>query len=304
MLLIGYGLDGLMGLRWRREEAIIDKGDERVRNRIFFLAVAVLVLLNLAGMASASSIISHTGANDPVTENFERWPWSGGMAVGPVLDDNGRAAWQVTDTGFPQQAIYNQQTLPGGGALNQEQIIDINTNGFVLSLEARIVQGPEYDVNGSQQPSAAIVASWFPGTRFDIALGLDESGNTLVILPDFIYMEGGGTSIGYNSHNTPLVIPGNDYHLYQLSYDPASRSASFFLDGVFQLTGYMGASPGAGIVTGNLGLAFGSLNSGSTNFSLAELETGQLSAVPEPSTMLLIVSGLAGLMGLRRRSCN
>ena len=119
---------------------------------------------------------------------FDFWPNNGSLVTMPLADDNGWAAWQIANTGAPAQAVYIQAGgigpwLPGGSGLTQAQIDDILANGFVLSLRARVVGGPVYEESGTQLASLDIVVAGFANVRFDIALGLDGLGNTVVVLP-------------------------------------------------------------------------------------------------------------------------
>jgi hypothetical protein len=203
------------------------------------------------------------------------------MTTAALVNDNGWAAWQIANIGSPQQAIYSQKGgtgpyYPEGSGLTQAHIDDILANGFILSLRARIVQGPTYDVDGTQQPSAAVAVAGFSGFRFEIALGSDGLGNTLVVLPSAVNQV--GSIFSYEPFGSPLVVSGTDYHLYQLSYDPVSIEASLFIDGVLQATGYGGAGVSGGAVANNFGLELGALNLATANFALAKLESGYLCA--------------------------
>ncbi len=235
------------------------------------LICATLMILGLAGVeAQAATISGHLGDNDPTTEGFDLWPWNGGITTAALPNDNGWTAWQIQNTGTPQQAVYYQS-----GGLTSAHIDEIQTNGFTLSLRARVIDGPTYDPTGTQQVSAAIAVAGFSNVRFDIGLGSDGLGNTLVILPSDI-IEVGGSTFSYTSFGSPLLVSGNDYHLYQLSYDPTTMEASFFLDGILRWTGYAGATVSGGSVADNFGLAIGALNNATANFALAELKSGQL----------------------------
>jgi YVTN family beta-propeller protein len=159
-----------------------------------------------------------------------------------------------------------------------QQISDINSRGFLISLKARIVAGPTYDGAGTQKVSAIVaVAGFHPSRRFDIALASDGQGNTLVILPSVISASGGGFS--YTPFGSPVLVTGTDYHLYQLSYEPMTQTAALFVDGVKVVTGYPGSQITSGVTANNFGLAFGSLDDATANFALAELDSGQLTPI-------------------------
>src|SRR5262245_8762153 len=114
------------------------------------IGAVVAITLVLAGQAEAAFIVAHQGNTDPTTENFGLWPYNGGISTAPWANDLGVAAWQITNTGSSnEQAYYNQLggTGPfsaGGSGLTQQEINTINSQGFTMSLRARIVQGPTY----------------------------------------------------------------------------------------------------------------------------------------------------------------
>jgi len=227
----------------------------------------------------AAPICAHVGNNDPITENFDYWPWNGGMTTTALADDNGWATWQIANTSSPQQAVYSQKGgtgpyLPGGSGLTQPQIDDILANGFILSMRARIIDGPTYDEYGTQQVSAAIAVAGFANYRFDIALGSDGLGNTLVVLP--IAINQVGSIFSYDPFGSPLLVPGTDYHLYQLSYDPLTQAADLYIDGFRKVTGFAGATVTGGAQANNFGLVFAAFNLATGNYALAKLESGQL----------------------------
>ena len=278
-----------------------------------FGLLALALLASGPSQAHADVIIAHQVDTDPTTENFGLWPFNGGITTMPVPGE----AWQITNTGSSdQQAVYSQKGgtgpfYPEGSGLTQQQSDDINANGFIMSLQASIIQGPTYDPNGTQMISVAVgVAGFMDNTRFDIGLGSDGQGNTLVILPSAISFNG-GTFFSYTPFGSPLLVPGTDYHLYQLSYDPTTVTAALFVDGVQQVTGYAGAAVSGGATELNFGLFFGSFDNATANFALAELDSGQLgspspnlsspSPNPEPASFILMGLGTLGLLGYQWR---
>jgi hypothetical protein len=262
---------------------------------------AMVVALGLAWEAKAGVIISHQGDTDPTTENFGLWPFNGGMTTSPLANDLGLAAWQIANTGSTnEQAFYNQlggtgPFDPGGSGLTQAEINAINLQGFTMSMQARIVQGPTYDPGGNGLFSVDITVAGFNGNRYDIQLGSDGNGNTLVILPSLTSFD--GTHFTSTPFGTPLLITGNGYHLYQLSYDPTTGQAALFVDGVERVSDYLGTAVSGGATANNYGLAFGTVDNATGNFALANLSDGQLSVVPEPSTLPLIGIGVASMTG-------
>ena len=176
------------------------------------LAALVLILGGLAGQAKADVIIRHQGNADPTTENFGLFPFNNGIATAPLANDNGVAAWQIANTGSSfEQAFYNLlggtgPFDPGGSGLTPQEINAINANGFVMSLRARIVQGPTYDPTSTGLFSVDITVAGFNGSRYDIQLGNDGNGNTLVVLPSTTSSD--GVHFSSTPFGSPLLVPG------------------------------------------------------------------------------------------------
>ena len=261
------------------------------------LTSAVLVMtIGLEVSIPAATITQHLGSSDPLTEGFGFWPFNGGISTLALPNDNGEQAWQIANTGGSAQAVYIQLggTGPylGGSGLTQAEIDDINANGFILSLRARVVSGPVYDENGSQQLSGGIAVAGFSGLRFDIGLGFDGMGNTIVVIPQLITVVGG--HFQSDPFGSTFLVAGSDYHLYQLSYDPASSEAVLLIDGVVRAAGYPGSTAAGGAVANNFGLGFGSVNLATANFAMAKLESGQIvTTVPALGSAGFIVLGAA-----------
>jgi hypothetical protein len=269
--------------------------------KLFPQIAAMVAALGLAWEAKADLIISHQGNTDPTTENFGLWPFNGGITTSPLANDLGLAAWQIANPGSTnQQAFYNQlggtgHIDPGGSGLTQAEIDAINSYGFTMSLQARIIQGPTYNPGGNGLFSVDITVAGFNGHRYDIELVSDGNGNTLVILPSLTSFD--GTHFTSTPFGTPLLITGNGYHLYQLTYDPTTGQAALFVDGVESVSDYLGTAVSGGATSNNYGLAFGVVDDATGNFALASLSSGQLSAVPEPSTLPLIGISVASMTG-------
>jgi hypothetical protein len=268
------------------------------------IAAAVVITLGLAWEANAGALIMHQGNTDPTTENFGLWPFNGGITTSSLANDLGMAAWQIANTGSTnEQAFYNQlggtgPYDPAGSGLTQAEINAINAQGFTMSLQARIVQGPTYDPSGTGFFSVDITVAGFNSSRYDIELGSDGKGNTLVILPSATSFN--GDNFSSTPFGSPLLVTGNGYHLYQLSYDPTTGQAALFVDGVERLSDYPGTAVSGGATANNYGLAFGTVNNATGNFALASLSVGQLS-VPEPGTFILLGVGVGSVAGYTSR---
>src|SRR5206468_2311309 len=107
------------------------------------------------------------------------------------------------------------------------------------------------------------------------------------------------------AHDLPGTSdPSLAYHTYQIIYDPASTSASFYIDGAFSLsqaaanTVFAGGVGASRIEFGD-GQGTGAATGTETRYALAQFEIGQ-HVIPEPSSIALL--GLGGLsLALSRR---
>lgn len=273
------------------------------------LALSIPLLLMFAAFvpAKAADIISHSSDTNPTTENFGLWPFNGGITTAPLANDQGVAAFQIANSGrSDEQAVYNQlggtgPFDPGGSGLTQQQRNLLDTSGFVMSLDTRVVQGPVFDPTGSAKSSVFASLAGLNGSRFDIELGLDANGNTVVVLPDSISFNAGGffSSTAFGS----LVITGDGYHLYQLSWDPTTGTADLFVDHKKVISGYKGSTVSGGATANNYGLAFGATDDGTGNFALVELDSGQLASAPEPGTLAFGVIALGAFAFVKSATC-
>jgi hypothetical protein len=265
-----------------------------MRKAIRIVAVLVFVL-STPVHAHADLIARHQGEADPTTESFSLWPFNGGISASPVANDMGRSAWSISSLSpGSQQAAY----LHDFTAADQTALL---SQGFTVSLVARAVSGPVY-ASPTFEPIAAAIVGFFnsggPDLRYDLELGLDAQGNTVAILANSIGVNGDGS---FNVPGASAVVSGNGYHLYQLAFNPISQTADLFIDGVDRIQGYQGHADNR-----FRGFYFGSLDLGTGNYNLAELDTGILTGVvPEPSTLILGGAGallwLGYAVGLRRR---
>ena len=69
--------------------------------------------------------------------------------------------------------------------------------------------------------------------------------------------------------------------------------ASLYVDGVDRIDGYSG---GTTFLNPGVGLIWNAFSGGQGNFNRAELQTGMIFSVPEPSSVIL--GGIAALIGL------
>ena len=246
-----------------------------------------LIVLCSATSSRGDFIIAHSGATDPTTEGFGQLTVPPPSTAAPLINDQGNDAWSITGTGQASQVVYTS------GPFSPAQNADIANQGFELTLTARPVQAlalPYDNLNPVVISGAAVDTG---ARRFDVQLGLDANGDTVVVLPTSISIGPGG-SIYAPGPNYTLVGSGSSYHVYRLVYDPATQLADLIVDGVERLSNYAGHT--TNVV--DFGLMWGAYSGGQGNFSLVELAS---TAIPEPSALLLAATGL-GVWPLLRRN--
>jgi hypothetical protein len=256
------------------------------RHRCFLGFFAILLCINcvVATQAHGATVLTHQGDTDPTAEGFAgMWVFGSPATFGPIADDLGKPAWSVTGLGQSSQYAY------AAGPLTPSQTADLTSKGFTFTIVARAIQGiaPTYD---ALNPVGIAGGGVHTGVqRFDIGLGLDSNGDTVVVLPTSSDATGPGNSlVGFGLAYT---LAGNDYHTYSLIFDPVSQLADLYVDGVSRIQGYSGNTSFVGDVPG---FYFGESSGGQANFNYVSL-----SIVPEPSTCLLLGIGLFIVVGRR-----
>ncbi len=253
-----------------------------MQQRMKWLVLALIVQALWARESHAGSFALHQGANDPTTEGFSFESLFGPSSVGPVSNDMGYNAWNITALSDGTQAYYIQNFT---AAQNHE----LATEGFTMTLLARVPGGPMNSPGANFYPSVDDTVDFGNGRRFDLALGLNTNGDTVAYLATSYAGNGGGHfHIGGPSYT--LAGSGTGYQLYELVYDATTMTADLYIDGVDRISGYQGETqfPDAG------GAHFGSDNAGQGNTSLFEVQSG---TIPEPQALTLaaiaVVFGLA-----------
>ncbi len=253
----------------------------------------------------AELLTGNFGTTDPLTENFTTLNTGSGGTVGPVANDQGYPAWEITSNSSGSQAQYIDYR-----PLSTAQQNEIATTGFTETLVARV------DLNNNpastwSPSSPTILASTSVGVlttpRFDIDLSINSSGNTVVTLPTTYSFGSGGVVQATGLTDT---LTDSAYHTYQLYYNPSTSSADLYIDGNLALSGYTGLASFPGYQR----LYWGADSGGQEFVNQDSVETGNdivsppTITVPEPSS-LIVAAGTAslallglGLLKRRRRS--
>jgi hypothetical protein len=266
--------------------------DFMTRTSTALIIIASLLMAGLAGRARADVIGLHSGMTDPLTEGFSTVSFGASSTAGPISNDLGKPAWSIAGTAQSSQFGYMS------GALTATQQAEVAATGFTLTMVARVVQGlaPAYDSTSHVVIGGADLDTGVK--RFEVDLSLDSQGNTVAVLPTSI--DNGGPGFSIRAPGANYTVTGNDWHTYQLVYNPTTQLADLFIDGVDQISGYAGHTS----FVENRGLVWSANSGGQGDFNFVNAETGTLSTTPEPSSLLIcggtLLLGL-GLNTLRRR---
>jgi hypothetical protein len=245
---------------------------------LFYSLSAGFIGLALTGLAHAALSITHAGAVDPTAEGFTVEACCGQSTSGSILNDLGHGAWSITGQARSYQFGYYS------GTLSPEQKVDIGSQGFILTLEARASQGLALTYDSGSHTTVGGAAVDMGTLRFEIGLGVDGNGDTVVVLPTSIDPFGPDGSIRTPGPSYTLTGSGSSYHTYQLVFNPEARSADLFVDGTERIRGYTGDPS----FLDNKGLKFGAFSGGQINFAQVQLT----SPVPEPSVRVMMGLGV------------
>jgi hypothetical protein len=256
--------------------------------REILMLLALVLLLGGMGQAAGGVIALHSGATDPTTEAFAGTTLVNPPSTeGPLTNDLGLPAWQITGSGQSSQFDYSAPTF------TSSQLTDIANKGFTLTLVARVLQNGLASPYTSGDPVIIGGADVnFGGLRWEIDLGLDSSGDTVVVLPNSVDAAGPGNSVQSFGSDFTLIGSGSTYHTYSLFYNPSTGEGTLTVDGTVEITGYTGETD----FVGSSALVWGAFSGGEGSFNLVELQSGSNPA-PEPSALTLLGLGVASLMG-------
>jgi hypothetical protein len=270
---------------------MISLSDPKSRSFTGGALLAVVALMCAASQTRANVLVQYQANADPVAEGFSALSCCGSGSTGsPLSNDQGLPAWSIGGGTLGSQYGY----LSGG--LTSTQQAAIATNGFVLTIVDRVIQGtaPAYTTIAPVTIAGADLDTGV--VRWEIDLGLDASGNTVVVLPTTVNAGGPGGAIEEPGASDTLTVAGNGYNTYQLIEAPGASTASLFVNGVEEFSGYTGET--AFVL--DRGLEFSAFSGGQGNFNLVSVGT-DVSSVPEPASLSLLGVGLAGIAALRRR---
>jgi hypothetical protein len=234
-------------------------------NRTFFAAVLVCGAAWVAvGLQTATAdviVAQHSGMTNPTTEGWAKVDVGSG-AVCAGYDDGGTLMWEVSST-HANGSMYVQDA-------STAELSDMQTYGWNMVASVKV---PEY----SKTPdySRAIIVD--DGIRdYYLKFGTDTADQR-------VQWEGGANA-GFAT-----LTGGYAYHTYEIRVAPGAGSASVYADGNLLVSGWTGYNTGEAhnVFFGNVGSS-----AGTCDFAHVTLTY----AVPEPSAVMLLISGLLGLL--------
>ncbi len=241
--------------------------------KVFLFAISLFIVLLFTVNAYAYSVLfEHIGNTDPTNEGWSKGPGVG-VTCGEVTNDGGYDAWYVSDPSTSDDTYLSySKTLTDSQKSNA-------ATGWKMEATLRVVSG-----------STGVYQSLYIGY---------SDGNKHWLLYFDTNAAGDPIVIASNGLDEPLTYTltglGSTYHEYSLRYDPVEHSADLFVDDILCIEDYMGYYDPKDDAKFSWG-AGSSNGTGCVNYSAV-----RFSAAPIPGSMLLLGSGLLGLVGIRRR---
>jgi len=258
------------------------------RKRIGKMVVMALALaVWLGGTAQASIVLSHTGDNNPSDEGWIRSNKGYPNAIGMAVDDSGTPAWWIEDHTTGTGTWFYK----GEGALTPQNLADIGSYGFSMRATLKVDDfTPTYDETQGLTPGIQLA---FEDLRLWHLFSLGSNGNG-----DTTFRFVGGNPAGPTITG---VISGSGYNDYELLYDAPSDSLDVLVNGVEVVSDYTAhtTTSFAGILGDRI--YWGSMDT--PGVGAGYWTSVQFEAIPEPSSVVLLLLGLIGLTGFgwRRR---
>src|SRR5262249_29115588 len=199
---------------------------------ILAYVIAGIWLLTIgAGNGRAQIIAQHSGASNPTTESWQFFNSGSPGTIGPVTNDQngGVDAWSValpsTATALTEASYI--------GATPKANLNAALTNGWELTARLRFPVVPQncwFFINLNLAPLG----------------GPTPRGYALIFYPgqSGLTYQLSSSIIDGPIQGPPAVLLPNptDYHLFQIQYDPVSKSADLFVDGAMTVSNFVGVA--------------------------------------------------------------
>ncbi|NUM35281.1 MAG: hypothetical protein HUU50_12095 [Candidatus Brocadiae bacterium] len=229
-------------------------------------------------------VVQHNGANNPATEGWylrlERW-----SSASPIYNDQGYNAWR----------IYDESTSSG----THQYAYDISSALAVESAQLGWTMSMRIKVMSLNAPNDSIYMAYIDHNSRLWHMRFGSSGSN----PMAQLYTGPGLYDGPG-----YVVQGgqNQYHLYELKYDPDKNAADLYVNGLLAISNYNGVnmvgmqpllSWGANHESGT-----GSASYNLVSFSQHPEETPEPEPqVPEPGVLIYML--IACIFSLYRKYC-
>lgn len=231
--------------------------------------------------ANATIIAEHSGATNPATEGFVVPPGYNSGHGAPVYNDLGLGinAWNINGVWCCSGEVFE---------FTAADQAELSTTDWVLTVKMRDLSTASSGSYGPNSYGGGVTVG-FEGVRFSVDIHSDGHGDQ-VLAPDPFAAGPTYTIAGL----------GTNYALFQVAYDPATKTADYYVNGAEVLSGIKGYT--------NYYAPWLFFGDEDSNFNLVELQTGVTipsSVVPEPSTWALFGIGcvVAGTFARRKLAC-
>ena len=270
------------------------------------IAVSIDTINNFSISSSFSATEAPISSTATDSARFTGFPTVGNSAT-VVLSANPPQATSGPGP-FPGQDVYTQPPAGGFvGSRGDAQIISSDFNGpggFGAQnlAETRLSAGTTGGASGTNQKGSTIQLNGAQTVTFSftadpyLQVGVDQAGETAFadLQVTISLTLGGGQAFLW----TPDLLTGNDFGV-------ATQTNPFSLNQTLDISSPAGnqtVNPGPGNFTATSGTLAGGTYT--LNISLSETVrgiAGPATVVPEPSALLLLIAGLAGLAGVSAR---
>ncbi len=197
------------------------------------VSVTAPALVACVGYDAGTPVSQPSGPPDPVSATGGYWQYlpstNVNLTVSSITDDGGLNAWEIQDYSSASGGIGYQMPVP----LESQDFA--RTNGWRYQVRCRMVNN-----NFASTASVGLVYSDVGlHKRFFIALNYDNNNN----LTAQIF-----TDTGSVTNTVTTDGSGTSYHTHCIIYDPASSTATYYLDNKPIFANWTGS--GGGSVTG------------------------------------------------------